>query len=71
MRRAARLGRLESPAFIRGERFKHAKVRHSAWGPGVVMSREPDRVTVLFEDVGYKTLSLEAVERDNLLVLAG
>ncbi|WP_405145144.1 RecQ family ATP-dependent DNA helicase [Sphaerisporangium sp. NBC_01403] len=49
----------------------HAKVRHSAWGPGVVMSREPDRVTVLFEDVGYKTLSLEAVERDNLLVLAG
>ncbi|MEU8268597.1 ATP-dependent DNA helicase RecQ [Sphaerisporangium sp. NPDC049002] len=48
----------------------HAKVRHSAWGPGVVMSREPDRVTVLFEDVGYKTLSLEAVERDNLLVLA-
>ncbi|GAA3836351.1 RecQ family ATP-dependent DNA helicase [Sphaerisporangium flaviroseum] len=48
----------------------HAKVRHSAWGPGVVMSREPDRVTVLFEDVGYKTLSLEAVERDNLLTLA-
>jgi hypothetical protein len=34
------------------------------------MSREPDRVTVLFEDVGYKTLSLEAVERDNFLVLA-
>jgi RecQ family ATP-dependent DNA helicase len=49
----------------------HAKVRHSAWGAGVVMSLEPDRVTVLFEDVGYKTLSLEAVERDNLLVLAG
>ncbi|MFC4589155.1 RecQ family ATP-dependent DNA helicase [Sphaerisporangium corydalis] len=48
----------------------HAKVRHNAWGPGVVMSREPDRITVLFEDVGYKTLSLEAVERDNLLVLS-
>ncbi|MGW4640155.1 RecQ family ATP-dependent DNA helicase [Sphaerisporangium sp. NPDC004334] len=45
----------------------HAKVRHSEWGPGVVMSREPDRVTVLFEEVGYKTLSLEAVERENLL----
>ncbi|WP_214408450.1 RecQ family ATP-dependent DNA helicase [Sphaerisporangium fuscum] len=49
----------------------HAKVRHSEWGPGVVMSREPDRVTVLFEEVGYKTLSLEAVERDGLLVLVG
>ncbi|WP_248965795.1 RecQ family ATP-dependent DNA helicase [Sphaerisporangium perillae] len=48
----------------------HAKVRHSVWGPGVVMSREPDRVTVLFEEVGYKTLSLEAVERDNLLLPA-
>ncbi|WP_436761509.1 RecQ family ATP-dependent DNA helicase [Streptosporangium sp. V21-05] len=46
----------------------HAKVRHSAWGPGMVMSRESDRITVLFDEVGYKTLSLEAVERDDLLV---
>ncbi|WP_279782246.1 RecQ family ATP-dependent DNA helicase [Sphaerisporangium sp. TRM90804] len=49
----------------------HAGVRHTEWGEGVVMSREPDRVTVLFEEVGYKTLSLEAVERDDLLVLVG
>ncbi|WP_329082098.1 MULTISPECIES: RecQ family ATP-dependent DNA helicase [unclassified Streptosporangium] len=46
----------------------HARVRHSAWGPGMVMSRESDRITVLFDEVGYKTLSLEAVERDDLLV---
>jgi ATP-dependent DNA helicase RecQ len=34
------------------------------------MSAEPDRITVLFEDTGYKTLSLDAVQRDALLTLA-
>ncbi|GII82899.1 ATP-dependent DNA helicase RecQ [Sphaerisporangium siamense] len=48
----------------------HANVVHKEWGAGVVMSRDPDRVTVLFEEVGYKTLSLAAVRRDDLLVLA-
>jgi hypothetical protein len=45
----------------------HATVRHEAWGRGMVMSRESDRITVLFDEVGYKTLSLEAVEREDLL----
>ncbi|AWS43258.1 ATP-dependent DNA helicase RecQ [Streptosporangium sp. 'caverna'] len=45
----------------------HARVRHEAWGRGMVMSRESDRITVLFDEVGYKTLSLEAVEREDLL----
>ncbi|MET9069585.1 RecQ family ATP-dependent DNA helicase [Streptosporangium sandarakinum] len=45
----------------------HAKVRHSSWGDGMVMSRESDRITVLFDEVGYKTLLLEAVEREGLL----
>ncbi len=40
----------------------HMKVEHNAWGPGTVMSCEPDRITVLFDSVGYKTLSLAAVE---------
>jgi RecQ family ATP-dependent DNA helicase len=40
----------------------HAEVEHDAWGPGTVMSREPDRITVLFDSVGYKTLALAAVE---------
>jgi ATP-dependent DNA helicase RecQ len=48
----------------------HARVRHSAWGDGVVMSRESDRITVLFDQVGYKTLSLEAISREKLLVMA-
>ena len=38
--------------------------RHAEWGAGVVMRTEPDRVTVLFAEHGYKTLSLDAV-RDN------
>ncbi|MFC5823293.1 RecQ family ATP-dependent DNA helicase [Nonomuraea insulae] len=45
-----------------GEGFPvQAKVTHKMWGPGTVMSREPDRITVLFDSVGYKTLSLAAV----------
>jgi len=42
-------------------------VRHPEWGDGVVMSTEPDRVTVLFAEHGYKTLSLDAVRENDLL----
>ncbi|MFC4056821.1 RecQ family ATP-dependent DNA helicase [Planomonospora corallina] len=62
-----RAGEAEAPEVAGGPFAMHARVRHSAWGPGTVMSRENDRITVLFEEVGYKTLSLEAVERDDLL----
>ncbi|MEO5878167.1 MAG: ATP-dependent DNA helicase RecQ [Streptosporangiaceae bacterium] len=48
-----------------------AEVVHASWGAGTVMSVEPDRVTVLFDKTGYKTLSLEAVQRDDLLILTG
>ena len=37
------------------------RVAHEQWGPGIVMRCEPDRVTVLFELAGYKTLKLDAV----------
>jgi ATP-dependent DNA helicase RecQ len=37
------------------------RVRHDSWGDGVVMRCESDRVTVLFETVGYKTIRLDAV----------
>lgn len=37
-------------------------VVHRDWGPGIVMSVEDDRMTVLFDDEGYKTLSLQAIE---------
>ena len=43
------------------------RVRHPEWGEGVVMSTEPDRLTVLFAEHGYKTLALEAVRENSLL----
>ncbi|MEV4707445.1 ATP-dependent DNA helicase RecQ [Actinoplanes sp. NPDC049316] len=46
----------------------HSTVRHGEWGPGMVMGYEEDRVTVLFEEVGYKTLSVPVVEENALLV---
>ncbi|MDX2593737.1 RecQ family ATP-dependent DNA helicase [Streptomyces sp. WI03-4A] len=43
-------------------------VRHAEWGRGTVMSVEDDRIVVLFEQVGYKTLSLAALRRDHDLL---
>ncbi|MFG3165778.1 RecQ family ATP-dependent DNA helicase [Streptomyces sp. NPDC048200] len=43
------------------------KVGHSTWGEGQVMSEEGNRITVLFESVGYRTLSLPAVQARGLL----
>jgi ATP-dependent DNA helicase RecQ len=42
-------------------------VQHSEWGPGVVMRVEDDRLVVLFDEVGYKTLALAAVIENDLL----
>jgi ATP-dependent DNA helicase RecQ len=42
-------------------------VRHQEWGDGTVMSYEQDRMVVLFEEVGYKTLSVPIVRRSGLL----
>ncbi|WP_432995693.1 RecQ family ATP-dependent DNA helicase [Dactylosporangium sp. CA-233914] len=44
-----------------------SEVRHTAWGTGTVMAYEQDRVVVLFEQVGYKTLSVPIVRRSKLL----
>jgi ATP-dependent DNA helicase RecQ len=44
-----------------------SRVRHAAWGAGLVMRYEGDRIVVLFDEVGYKTLSLAAVAAKNLL----
>ncbi|MEE1928230.1 RecQ family ATP-dependent DNA helicase [Streptomyces sp. TRM 70351] len=45
-------------------------VRHAEWGPGVVVRAEDDRVTVVFERTGYRTLSLAAVREHGLLTEA-
>ncbi|NEK87427.1 ATP-dependent DNA helicase RecQ [Blastococcus saxobsidens] len=46
-------------------------VEHTEWGRGVVMRVEDDRITVLFDDVGYKTLALAAVLEHDLLRTRG
>jgi len=45
----------------------NTRVRHVEWGDGVVLGGEEDRLTVLFDQEGYKTLSLPAVEQGSLL----
>jgi ATP-dependent DNA helicase RecQ len=42
-------------------------VEHAEWGPGIVLRVEDDRLVVLFEEVGYKTLAIAAVTENELL----
>ncbi len=48
----------------------HSTVRHATWGQGMVLRYEEDKMVVLFDDVGYKTLSVEVVQRQGLLAPA-
>ncbi|GGS77467.1 RecQ family ATP-dependent DNA helicase [Streptomyces griseoviridis] len=46
------------------------RVRHAEWGEGTVLSEDGDRITVLFDRAGYRTLSLAALSgREDLLVV--
>jgi hypothetical protein len=51
-------GRMFAPGVI---------VQHEAWGTGQVVSNEDDRFTVLFDSVGYRTLSIRAVLEAGLI----
>ena len=42
-------------------------VEHTEWGPGIVMRIEDDRLVVLFDEVGYKTLAVATVLEHDLL----
>jgi ATP-dependent DNA helicase RecQ len=45
-----------------------SRVRHADWGEGTVqLYEEDDRVVVLFDRVGYKTLALPVVAAHTLL----
>ncbi|PXY30784.1 RecQ family ATP-dependent DNA helicase [Prauserella flavalba] len=44
-----------------------SRVRHREWGEGNVVTQAADRITVLFDDAGYRTLSLAAVREQGLL----
>jgi ATP-dependent DNA helicase RecQ len=61
-------GIAEEPVAAADELFPtHSHVRHAEWGEGMVMGYEEDRMTVLFDDVGYKTLSVPVVKEHALL----
>jgi ATP-dependent DNA helicase RecQ len=61
-------GTAEEPLAESDELFPvHSQVRHAEWGKGMVMGYEEDRMTVLFDDVGYKTLSVPVVKEHALL----
>jgi ATP-dependent DNA helicase RecQ len=49
----------------------HSTVRHAEWGSGLVLSYDDDRMTVLFDGVGYKTLSVQVVSEQGLLTRDG
>jgi ATP-dependent DNA helicase RecQ len=44
-----------------------SEVEHPEWGQGTVTQYEGDRVVVLFEDAGYRTLALDLVRERDLL----
>jgi len=58
----------EQPGDDRAHHFPvDSAVEHTEWGPGIVMRHEEDRIVVLFEEVGYKTLALQTVLDHDLL----
>ncbi len=48
-----------------------SRVSHPDFGDGTVMDVESDKITVLFEAAGYRTLALDIVENEQLLTEAG
>ncbi|WP_422747210.1 RecQ family ATP-dependent DNA helicase [Mycobacterium sp. WMMD1722] len=48
---------------------RETEVEHKEWGSGVVIGGDAERVTVLFDDYGYRTLAMSAVRRNDLLTM--
>jgi ATP-dependent DNA helicase RecQ len=61
----------ESTAPVDGTFTAGQAVSHRAFGPGQVVTADEEAVVVRFEDGTHRTLALEIVERDQLLVPAG
>jgi ATP-dependent DNA helicase RecQ len=49
----------------------NTRVMHKTWGEGLVMRYEGDKMVILFDSVGYKTLAVDIVEERHLLLLNG
>ncbi|WP_126579312.1 RecQ family ATP-dependent DNA helicase [Tengunoibacter tsumagoiensis] len=47
----------------------NSRVQHKVWGEGLVLRYEGDKMVVLFDEVGYKTLAIEVVVSRALLTL--
>lgn len=45
----------------------NSRVSHKSWGEGLVMRYEGDKIVVLFDEVGYKTLAVELAVKWKLL----
>ena len=45
----------------------NSRIAHRSWGEGTVMRYEGDKIVILFDEVGYKTISLEAALLRGLL----
>ncbi len=45
----------------------NAQVHHAKWGPGTVMRYEGEKMVVLFDTVGYRTLAVALVREEKLL----
>jgi ATP-dependent DNA helicase RecQ len=45
----------------------NTRVAHKTWGEGMVLRYEGDKMVVLFDEVGYKTLAVEIVKEKRLL----
>ena len=60
-------GQVEAEADVERPFEIGATVTHSEWGQGEVQRYDGDRVIVLFESVGYRTLDLELVSEKGLL----
>jgi ATP-dependent DNA helicase RecQ len=67
-----RSGAVDGKAEIAGHPFPlGTHVQHASWGSGLVMHhQDADRFVVLFDDAGYRTLSLELVESSHLLTIS-
>jgi ATP-dependent DNA helicase RecQ len=42
-------------------------VEHADWGRGTILADDGDRLTVLFEEVGYKELATSVILGEQLL----
>lgn len=45
----------------------NTRVQHTSWGEGMVLRYEGDKMVVLFDTVGYKTLAIDIVKERHLL----